>query len=153
MCSFKSVVIFQDILNILEQPQVLPPLLLPPPLSLAYRYDNDPAPILFSELLHKIFNFLLALGVHIYHLSYPCLYFKYEFLCKTSTLNTKEVMAPALIPARHGLAIPLKAGETLKIINTHGTQVIDTWAFTVSSSKITSLSNLSPHRNKYCTLG
>jgi len=40
-----------------------------------------------------------------------------------------------IIPARHGIATPLSAGQTIKIINTHGTQVIDTWAFTLSSSK------------------
>jgi uncharacterized protein YcgI (DUF1989 family) len=33
------------------------------------------------------------------------------------------------IPARHGTATNLRAGESIKIINTHGTQVIDTWAF------------------------
>jgi uncharacterized protein YcgI (DUF1989 family) len=38
------------------------------------------------------------------------------------------------IPARHGIATLLSAGQTIKVINTHGTQVIDTWAFTLSSS-------------------
>ncbi|CAG8977269.1 hypothetical protein HYALB_00009367 [Hymenoscyphus albidus] len=42
-------------------------------------------------------------------------------------------MAPTEIPARHGLAIPLSKGQTVKVINTHGTQVVDTWAFTISS--------------------
>ncbi|PMD57740.1 Aminomethyltransferase [Hyaloscypha bicolor E] len=37
------------------------------------------------------------------------------------------------IPARHGIATPLRAGQTIKIINTYGTQVVDTWAFTLSS--------------------
>ncbi|KAK5081794.1 hypothetical protein LTR70_009131 [Exophiala xenobiotica] len=32
------------------------------------------------------------------------------------------------IPARSGVAVPLKAKQTVKVINTHGTQVIDTWA-------------------------
>ncbi|MCW3476234.1 urea carboxylase-associated family protein [Limobrevibacterium gyesilva] len=36
---------------------------------------------------------------------------------------------PTLIPARYGKAVRLKAGEALKIINTHGNQVLDTWAF------------------------
>ncbi|KAH8816854.1 hypothetical protein F5884DRAFT_748330 [Xylogone sp. PMI_703] len=36
------------------------------------------------------------------------------------------------IPARHGIATHLKAGQTIKVINTHGTQVVDTWAFTLS---------------------
>ena len=34
-----------------------------------------------------------------------------------------------LIPARHGVATFVPAGQTIKIINTSGTQVIDTWAF------------------------
>lgn len=37
------------------------------------------------------------------------------------------------IPARHGIAVPLSAGQTIKVINTHGNQVVDTWAFTLSS--------------------
>src|ERR687895_2131833 len=39
------------------------------------------------------------------------------------TMNLK------VIPARHGTAIPLKKGETIEVINTHGNQVLDTWAF------------------------
>lgn len=33
------------------------------------------------------------------------------------------------VPARHGRAVRLRKGEAIKIINTHGTQVCDTWAF------------------------
>lgn len=33
------------------------------------------------------------------------------------------------IPARGGKAAFLKNGQTIKIINTHGSQVVDTWAF------------------------
>jgi uncharacterized protein YcgI (DUF1989 family) len=33
------------------------------------------------------------------------------------------------IPARHGKAIRAKAGTVIKVINTHGSQVLDTWAF------------------------
>lgn len=33
------------------------------------------------------------------------------------------------IPARSGRATRLKAGQTLKVINTHGHQVVDFWAF------------------------
>ncbi|RMY44197.1 hypothetical protein D0865_10714 [Hortaea werneckii] len=36
---------------------------------------------------------------------------------------------PQVIPARHGMATFVPAGQTIKIINTSGTQVIDTWAF------------------------
>ena len=33
------------------------------------------------------------------------------------------------LPASHGLAVELAAGESLRITNTHGQQVVDTWAF------------------------
>lgn len=33
------------------------------------------------------------------------------------------------LPARRGVAIRLKQGQTIKLINTHGKQVVDTWAF------------------------
>lgn len=34
-----------------------------------------------------------------------------------------------LIPASHGKAVLVRKGETIEIINTHGNQVLDTWAF------------------------
>ena len=34
-----------------------------------------------------------------------------------------------VIPARHGVAILLDRGAELVLVNTHGTQVLDTWAF------------------------
>ena len=33
------------------------------------------------------------------------------------------------IPARHGKAAVAKAGQMIRLINTHGYQVVDTWAF------------------------
>jgi uncharacterized protein len=33
------------------------------------------------------------------------------------------------IPARRGIAARLAKGQTIEIINTHGSQVVDTWAF------------------------
>lgn len=36
---------------------------------------------------------------------------------------------PQVIPARHGVATFVPAGQSIKIINTSGTQVVDTWAF------------------------
>lgn len=38
-------------------------------------------------------------------------------------------MALQLVPARSGKAAYVKKGQTVKIINTHGQQVVDTWAF------------------------
>src|SRR5437660_9035926 len=36
------------------------------------------------------------------------------------------------IPARRGAAARVAAGQRVKVINTHGTQVVDTWAFNAS---------------------
>ena len=33
------------------------------------------------------------------------------------------------VPARRGRAVRVRAGQALKMINTHGTQVVDTWCF------------------------
>jgi uncharacterized protein YcgI (DUF1989 family) len=33
------------------------------------------------------------------------------------------------IPARRGKAAPVRAGQRIRIVNTHGTQVVDLWAF------------------------
>jgi uncharacterized protein YcgI (DUF1989 family) len=35
------------------------------------------------------------------------------------------------VPARSSRAIPLAPGQTLRIVNTHGSQVVDTWAVSV----------------------
>ena len=34
-----------------------------------------------------------------------------------------------LIPARQGVAARVCKGQTVRVINTHGTQVVDSWAF------------------------
>ncbi len=34
-----------------------------------------------------------------------------------------------LIPARQGVAARVRKGQTVRVINTYGTQVVDTWAF------------------------
>ena len=39
------------------------------------------------------------------------------------TINTET------IPARRGKAAFVARGQSIKVINTHGTQVVDTWAF------------------------
>jgi len=38
------------------------------------------------------------------------------------------------IPARRGAAARVAAGQRIKIINTHGTQVVDTWAFSAQDA-------------------
>jgi hypothetical protein len=43
----------------------------------------------------------------------------------TSNVDSKLMR----IPARSGVAVELAKGVTIKVINTHGHQVIDTWAF------------------------
>jgi uncharacterized protein YcgI (DUF1989 family) len=37
-----------------------------------------------------------------------------------------------VIPAKQGKSVYLKAGQILKLINTHGSQVVDTWAFNIA---------------------
>ncbi|MCY4138916.1 MAG: urea carboxylase-associated family protein [Rhodobacteraceae bacterium] len=39
-----------------------------------------------------------------------------------------------ILPARSGTACPLNAGQRIRIINTHGQQVVDTWAFSTADS-------------------
>jgi len=36
------------------------------------------------------------------------------------------------IPARRGKAVKLAKGQRIKLVNTHGTQVVDTWAFSAA---------------------
>ena len=36
------------------------------------------------------------------------------------------------IPARRGIAAPVRAGQHVRIVNTHGTQVVDAWAFSAA---------------------
>lgn len=47
----------------------------------------------------------------------------------TSPAQERE---PIRIPARSGVAVRLAKGATIRVINTHGHQVIDTWAFNAS---------------------
>ena len=51
-------------------------------------------------------------------------------------------MSSSLIPARSGIATFLNASQRIRIINTHGHQVIDTWAFIAPSDR-----SSRPHRN------
>jgi uncharacterized protein YcgI (DUF1989 family) len=46
---------------------------------------------------------------------------------------------PLTIPAGRGLAVRLAKGEAVAVINTHGTQVVDTWAFTADLSAAMSM--------------
>ncbi|UGY03937.1 DUF1989 domain-containing protein [Bradyrhizobium quebecense] len=45
------------------------------------------------------------------------------------TAATIDLTRARLIPARNGVAARLDAGETVMVVNTHGKQVVDTWAF------------------------
>lgn len=44
------------------------------------------------------------------------------------------------VPARRGAAAIVRCNQKIKIINTHGNQVVDTWAFALPSSTITTSS-------------
>ena len=43
--------------------------------------------------------------------------------------------AMTIIPARKGIAFEVRRGDRLKIINTHGSQALDTWAFMAGDMK------------------
>lgn len=45
------------------------------------------------------------------------------------TAAIADLTRARLIPARNGVAARLKAGEAVTVVNTHGKQVVDTWAF------------------------
>ena len=45
------------------------------------------------------------------------------------------------VPARRGVATLVRASQKIKIINTHGNQVVDTWALAHPSSNITTASS------------
>ena len=50
----------------------------------------------------------------------------------TQPISPDGVAQPGMlytVPARQGRAVRLGAGQVIRIINTHGTQVCDTWAF------------------------
>jgi uncharacterized protein YcgI (DUF1989 family) len=43
-------------------------------------------------------------------------------------MGDETAAARTVLPAREGIAVPLRAGERLRITNLHGGQVVDTWA-------------------------
>ena len=47
----------------------------------------------------------------------------------------------AILPARKAVAFELKKGQDLKIINTHGKQVVDFWAFDSNDHDVLSMSH------------
>jgi hypothetical protein len=50
------------------------------------------------------------------------------------------------IPARRGKAIRVQRGQQVKVINTHGTQVVDTWAFNAEAMhEFMSMEHTRPH--------
>ena len=44
-------------------------------------------------------------------------------------MNSRTAGQPGTIPAREGVAVRVPRGRTLRVINTHGHQVVDFWAF------------------------
>jgi uncharacterized protein YcgI (DUF1989 family) len=47
-------------------------------------------------------------------------------------MTTFSRAGPGIVPARYGKAVPLAQGQTLKIVSQHGTQVVDSWAFSAA---------------------
>jgi hypothetical protein len=55
-------------------------------------------------------------------------------------------MSRETIPARRGKATRLRKGQRIKMINTHGTQVVDTWAFSAEDlGEFMSMEHTRPH--------
>ena len=55
-------------------------------------------------------------------------------------------MTPTTIPARSGKAATVKKGQVIKVINTHGDQVVDTWAFNADDfGEFMSMEHSRPH--------
>tara|TARA_Y100000588_G_scaffold254005_1_gene268531 strand:- start:538 stop:1182 length:645 start_codon:yes stop_codon:yes gene_type:complete len=53
-----------------------------------------------------------------------------KLMVMSDGLQRKPIMSDLItIPARKGKAAWARAGEHIKVINTHGSQVVDTWAF------------------------
>lgn len=48
---------------------------------------------------------------------------------------TPPSAGPGIVPARHGKALRLLRGQTIKIISQYGTQVVDCWAFSAADSR------------------
>lgn len=44
-------------------------------------------------------------------------------------------MTSTLVPARKGVAVRVRRGQCLKVINTYGEQVVDTWAFSAADPR------------------
>jgi uncharacterized protein YcgI (DUF1989 family) len=50
------------------------------------------------------------------------------------------------IPARRGVAMQVEPGQHVRVINTHGTQVVDTWAFNANDlHEFMSMEHTRPH--------
>ncbi|RMD43851.1 hypothetical protein DV735_g1344, partial [Chaetothyriales sp. CBS 134920] len=52
------------------------------------------------------------------------------------------------IPARSGMAVTLQPNQVLQVINTYGTQVVDTWAFMCDGGSAASQINLNHHMSQ-----
>jgi uncharacterized protein len=70
-------------------------------------------------------------------------------VAKTSTQAASKASAKpndlSTIPARRGRAARLLKGQSIKIINTHGSQVIDTWCFSAEDlSEFMSMEHMRP---------
>jgi uncharacterized protein YcgI (DUF1989 family) len=56
------------------------------------------------------------------------------------------------IPARSGVAVPIGKGQTIQVINTHGTQVVDTWAVSPDLKIFMSMCHTRAYNNRLTPL-
>ena len=58
-------------------------------------------------------------------------------------------MTSQVLQARHGVALRLDAGQPISVVNTHGQQVVDTWAFnTLELSEFMSMEHSRVHMGR-----
>jgi uncharacterized protein YcgI (DUF1989 family) len=68
-------------------------------------------------------------------------YENYLAIRSTQTPANMALIGLQTIPAQHSIAVLIKAGQFIKIHNTYGNQVVDTWAFTTPSALHISLAS------------
>ena len=68
----------------------------------------------------------------------------------TAPVHGGETAKLNIVPAREGRAVRLKSGEVIKVINTYGKQVVDTWAF--NAQDMTEFMSMEHCRGSYMKL-
>jgi uncharacterized protein YcgI (DUF1989 family) len=76
----------------------------------------------------------------------------YTYQTIMSASSPQQIQTQIQISARTGKAIPLPKNHTIRITNTHGTQVVDFWAFTYQPDTLRLTTYLSTSHTRSTTL-